>query len=143
MPQLAVETYPSQIFWVLVGFALVYLFVSRIAVPGLQEIVRTRAAHVESILKSAEQLKNEADRLERESQISLENAQLDASAKESRLMSDFREKSLAQKEDFFKRMARESREKSEALTKAADEAFKAVSASTDEIVDQAVRIMSR
>jgi len=142
LPQLAVATYPSQIFWILIGFLFFYLFVSKVAIPGLQEIMKSRATHVESILRAASLLKDEAEKLESSSRIALENAQIEASTKENKLMADFREKTIMQRDAFFERMTRESAEKSEALSKAADDAFFAISQSSDEIVERAVRVLS-
>lgn len=142
MPQLEVATYPSQVFWVLVGFTLVYLFVSRVAVPGLQEIIRSRTTYVESILRSAEKLKTEADRIQTESRIALEEVQLEASAEEQKLVFDFKQKSLAERNAFCERLEKESQEKSMALTDAANEVFSIIAASSDELVDQAINVMS-
>lgn len=143
MPQLATETFVSQIFWVLCGFALVYLFVSRVAFPELQDIMRNRITHIESLLKSAETTKNEAEELERESRIALENARFDATAKESQLMADFIEKSIEQKNDFYKRFDRESKEKSEELEVAVAQAFQEISKSSDELVKQIATAISK
>jgi len=143
LPQLAVATYPSQIFWILIGFLFFYLFVSKVAIPGLQEIMKSRATHVESILKAASLLKDEAEKLESSSRIALENAQIEASAKENKLMADFREKTISQRNAFYERMTRESAEKSVALAKAANEAFSAISQSSDEIVNRAIKVLSK
>ena len=142
MPQLDVSTYPSQIFWVLVGFLLFYRFVSTVAIPGIQEIMRNRATHVESLLKAASSLKEEAEKLESASRIALENAQIEAATKETKLMADFREKTISQRNAFYERMATESAEKSVALEKAADEAFFVISQSSDEIVNRAIEVLS-
>lgn len=142
MPQLAVETYPSQVFWVLIGFLCVYLFISRVAVPSLQEILKVRSDHIGSILTAAEQLKSEAEEIEKNSQIALENAQLSLSAAESKLMSDFREECIARKNEFYERFSRESAERSQSLSDAANDAFEAISKSSDAIVDAALKAIS-
>lgn len=143
MPQLATETFVSQIFWVLCGFALVYFFVSRVAFPELQDILRNRVTHIESLFKSAETTKNEAEEVERKSRIALENARLDATTKESQLMANFLDRSIAQKNDFYERFDRESKEKSEELEAAVAKAFQEISSSGDELVEQIALVISK
>lgn len=143
MPQLASETFASQIFWVLLGFALVYFFVSSVVFPGLQGIMRNRAAHIESLLKSAETVRREVDDIERELRNALETAQMEATRKESQLMSDFLERSRKQKIAFSERMNRESKERSKALEESAATAFQEVLKSSDDFVAQALQAMSR
>lgn len=141
MPQLASETFASQIFWVLLGFALVYFFVGSVAFPGLQEIMRSRAAHIESLLKSAETVRREVDDIERELRNALETAQMEATRKESQLMSDFLERSRKQKAAFSERMKRESKERSKALEEIVAAAFREVLKSSDDFVAQALQAM--
>lgn len=143
MPQLATETFASQIFWVLLGFALVYLFVSTVAFPELHDIMRNRVVHIESLFKSAEKTKSEATEIERQSRMELENAQLDASTKEAQLMSEFLEKSRAQKATFQERINRESRNKAKELEEDVSKTFQEICSSSDDLVEQAVKRISR
>ncbi|MDR2157969.1 MAG: hypothetical protein LBO02_01475 [Holosporaceae bacterium] len=138
MPQFATSTFPSQIFWILVGFSLVYLFVSRVFTPKLERTLLDRELHVENLLKAANKLKNEADKLEKDSIIALENAKIDSNAAESKVISAFREQSLREKDTLYELFSEKSKIESESLMKSSEDAFQSVSANMDEIVDEAL-----
>ncbi len=42
MPQLDVETFPSQMFWLAVTFILLYLLMSRVGLPRLSAAIEAR-----------------------------------------------------------------------------------------------------
>ncbi|RZI45390.1 hypothetical protein EDM53_05390 [Rickettsiales endosymbiont of Peranema trichophorum] len=54
MPQLDVLTYPSQIFWLLVTFSVLYLFTSFYFMPVISSITKLRASKVTKDLVTAE-----------------------------------------------------------------------------------------
>ncbi len=60
MPQLDFSTYSSQVFWLLATFLLLYLLISRSALPRIHEIVEKRRHRIESDLDRAERLSEEA-----------------------------------------------------------------------------------
>jgi F-type H+-transporting ATPase subunit b len=61
MPQLDIAFYPSQIIWLVVSFVLLYLAMSRIALPRISEVLEKRRDCIEGDLDKAEALKKEAD----------------------------------------------------------------------------------
>src|SRR6266481_6468780 len=61
MPQLDVSTFPSQIFWLAVFFVVLYLLMSRVALPKIEKIVEERRNRVDSDLDKAGQMKSEAE----------------------------------------------------------------------------------
>src|SRR5215469_18605785 len=61
MPQLDVTTFPSQIFWLIVCFVILYLLMANLAVPRLEKLVEDRRRHVEGDLEKASQMKAEAE----------------------------------------------------------------------------------
>ncbi len=60
MPQLDFSTYASQIFWLLLGFIILYLFMARVALPRIGAILTNREERISSDLRKAEELKQEA-----------------------------------------------------------------------------------
>jgi F-type H+-transporting ATPase subunit b len=138
LPQFVTSTFPSQIFWVAVGFCLVYLFVSRIFIPKIERILLDREFYVNSILKAATQLKKEADDIVRDSTIAKENAEMDSKAVESKLMSALREQSLEEKNTLHNLFAERSKIESDILAKSSKDAFQSISEKMDEIVNAAM-----
>jgi len=60
LPQLDVETYASQIFWLIVTFIVLYFLVAKIAMPRIAEVLEGRQERIEDDLDKAETLKKEA-----------------------------------------------------------------------------------
>ncbi len=61
-PQLDVTTYSSQVFWLAVSFALLYLLMSRIALPRITEVLDMRQTQINTNLDRAAQLNDEAEK---------------------------------------------------------------------------------
>ncbi|MSO81003.1 MAG: F0F1 ATP synthase subunit B' [Alphaproteobacteria bacterium] len=61
MPQFDVTTFSSQIFWLVISFAIVFVVAWRYALPRLNELKEIRQKQVESDLERAAALKADAD----------------------------------------------------------------------------------
>jgi F-type H+-transporting ATPase subunit b len=61
MPQLDFSTFPSQLFWLAVIFALLYVLMSRVALPRVNAMIAARQARIEGDLEQAAQMKAEAE----------------------------------------------------------------------------------
>jgi F-type H+-transporting ATPase subunit b len=142
VPQLAVETYASQIFWVILGFALVYIFMSRFATPKIEALLQNRSDYIKNFETVSAELQNEADKLDNESFVELENAEIEATATESKLMSDFRKQNLARKNQLFEKFSKESQKESAALTASADEVFQELSSNMDVFLNTSMNRIS-
>lgn len=138
MPQLAVETFPSQIFWILVGFFAVYIFMSTVVAPDLEKTLENRAHHIGSIVKKAEELNSSAQKIEKDAFDMLERAEVDSAAAESKLIASFREQSMKEKDALYKIFAKESRSKSELVTEASEKCFNDIANDIDEVVQAAM-----
>lgn len=60
-PPMDAHTFPSQIFWLVVFFALLYLLMSRVALPKMGAVLEKRASTIEGDLARAQALKNETE----------------------------------------------------------------------------------
>lgn len=63
MPQFDIAWFPSQIFWLLVSFLILYTAMRWFLLPPLQDIMRARDQKIQSILRQADKLNAEADRI--------------------------------------------------------------------------------
>lgn len=61
-PQLDVTTYSSQVFWLAISFALLYLLMSRLALPRVTEVLDMRQTQINTNLDRAAQLNDEAEK---------------------------------------------------------------------------------
>ncbi len=60
-PPMDTSTYPSQIFWLVIFFGLLYLLMSRVALPRMAAVLDKRAARIEGDLAKAQALKDETE----------------------------------------------------------------------------------
>lgn len=74
-PQLDVTTYSSQVFWLAVCFALLYILMSRIALPRVTEVLDMRQTQINTNLDRAAQLNEEADKARQAFETILADAQ--------------------------------------------------------------------
>ena len=58
-PPMDATTFPSQIFWLVIFFALLYLLMSRLALPKMAAVLAHRHKTIEGDLAKASALKNE------------------------------------------------------------------------------------
>jgi F-type H+-transporting ATPase subunit b len=63
LPQLDIQTFPSQVFWLIVTFIVLYVLVSKIAVPRISEVLGEREERIADDLDKAETLKKEAEQV--------------------------------------------------------------------------------
>lgn len=62
MPQLAVETFASQIVWLLITFVVLYLIMARAVIPRVGGILEDREARIRGDLDKAEALRADTDK---------------------------------------------------------------------------------
>lgn len=60
MPQLDFSTFPNQIFWLLVTLTVIYLVLSRVALPRIGGTLANRKGTITADLSAAEELKQKA-----------------------------------------------------------------------------------
>ena len=61
LPQLDFSTYPSQLFWLVISFALLLYLMKNRALPRVTEILETRQARIQGDLDQAAALRGEAE----------------------------------------------------------------------------------
>jgi len=61
MPQFDPAVWPTQLFWLAVIFVVLYLLMSRVALPRVAEVLEEREVRINDQLRKAENLKHEAE----------------------------------------------------------------------------------
>jgi F-type H+-transporting ATPase subunit b len=92
LPQMNVDTYASQIFWLVVTFTLLMVILSRFATPNIRGAIEGRQNKIQGDLDSAENLHNQAA----ESQEAYEAALAAAKARALSLADENRKKVTAE-----------------------------------------------
>ncbi|MDR1551396.1 MAG: hypothetical protein LBS14_01820 [Holosporaceae bacterium] len=142
MPQLDTSTFASQIFWVIVGFSLFYFFISKFFCPRVEEIFFDRNFHIDEFLKEAKKKKDDSERIESEAIIELDSAKADLLEEEVLLMSAFQKRSAKEKTILCARFEEETREETQALAQAAEDAFDRIQEEVPSLVDNATTKIS-
>jgi len=78
MPQLDFSTWPNQIFWLLVTLVVIYLVLSRIALPRIGAVLADRKGTITNDLAAADELKQKAVEAEKAYNDALANARSEA-----------------------------------------------------------------
>jgi len=84
MPQLDFSTFPNQIFWLVVTLVVIYLILSRVALPRIGGILSERAGTITNDLAAAEDFKAKAA----EAEEAYNKALADARAEASRIVAE-------------------------------------------------------
>lgn len=79
MPQLAVETFASQLVWLGITFVVLYLIMAKVVVPRIGGILEDREQRIRADLDKAEELKADTDRAIAEYEAKLAEARASAS----------------------------------------------------------------
>jgi F-type H+-transporting ATPase subunit b len=79
LPQLDVTTFASQLFWLAISFAVLYLVISRVAAPKISGVIADRAGRIKGDLDQAAQAKRNSDAAIANYEKALADARLSAS----------------------------------------------------------------
>lgn len=86
MPQLAFDTFPNQIFWLVVTLVVIYFVLSRVALPRIASVLAERQGTITNDLAAAEELKQKAV----EAEEAYNKALADARAEAHRIVAEAR-----------------------------------------------------
>ena len=86
MPQLNFETFPNQIFWLVLALIAIYLILSRVALPRISAVLSERAGTITNDLAAAEDLKQQAT----EAEAAYDKALADARSEATRIADEAR-----------------------------------------------------
>ena len=78
MPQLNFATWPNQVFWLLVTLVVIYMLLTRIALPRISAVLADRKGAISNDLAAAEELKQKALKAEKAYNDALAQARIDA-----------------------------------------------------------------
>ena len=80
MPQLDFSTFPNQMFWLVVTLVVIYLVLSRVALPRISAVLAERQGTITNDIAAAEDLKRQATEAEEAYNKALADARAEAQA---------------------------------------------------------------
>jgi len=78
MPQLEITTYPSQIFWLVVSFLILYLIMSRIIIPRISSVIKSRESEIKNNIHISEQMYKDTEIINNEYEETKKNIENEA-----------------------------------------------------------------
>ena len=78
LPQLKIETWPSQLFWLVVIFGIGYIFMARIVTPRIGSVLEERRTRLDDDLTRAREASSEAAQTRADYEASLDAARNEA-----------------------------------------------------------------
>ena len=100
MPQFDPSSFASQVFWLVVVFGILYLLMSRVALPRIGEVLEERSERIADDLDKAESLKRETEQVIAAYESALEKARGEASAIMAKVAQDLAEQSAVREQAF-------------------------------------------
>jgi len=139
LPQFNTSTYPGQIFWLAVTFIVVYVFLSKIALPGISDVLENRQETVQGDLDRASKLKAEADEVHEAYEKSLEKAHGEARGIIAEAEAEIAKFSTKKTDDFAKRAKKRMDQAESRINTAKDDALDDITAASAEIAAEAAK----
>lgn len=125
LPQISqVDTYASQIFWLFVTFGLLYIVMSRVALPRIGDVIEERRDKIDDDLMRAETIRSEAEDVLAEYEKALSVAREEALGIQQKTSDEVKAKMDERHEAFSQELAERTREAEERIAGAKNEALK-------------------
>lgn len=126
MPQLDFSTFPNQIFWLIVTLVVIYLVLSRIALPRIGAVLAERSGTITNDIAAAEELKQKAVEAEAAYEQALADARAQAGAIITEAKADIQAELDVELKKADKKIAAKSAESEAAIAEIRDGAVKSV-----------------
>jgi F-type H+-transporting ATPase subunit b len=137
MPQFNPEWFASQIFWLVVTFVVLYLLMSRIALPRVSQIIEDRQNKVEDDLAKAEKLRTEAQEVYEAYEKALQEARADAQKVLRETGDEIAAEQAKRNEAFTKELDQKTREAEDRIQAAKTEALDSLQSVAGEVAQSA------
>ena len=128
LPQFDMTTFPSQIFWLLIMFAFLYLFFSKKTLPEISSTLENRREQVKSDLDTAEKLRAEAEQAQHDYETGLIKAREESTKTMAKTQQKISEKAEKASNDYREKMEKEIATLEERLAKAQSDAMDTIAA---------------
>lgn len=123
MPQFDPSSFAGQIFWLIVTFGLLYVLMSRIALPRISEVLEERSERIANDLEHAERLRKEAESVIEQYEAALAKARGEASSVIGQANQEIAQATAARQAEFDKHLDGRIGEAEKRITAARDEAM--------------------
>ena len=103
LPQMDITTFPSQLFWLVITFAILYIFMWRVVIPKLSTTIEERKDKISNDINEAEKFNSEATSILEKYEEQMSSA--------SQSASDIISESKSQMNEYFENLKLENNKK--------------------------------
>lgn len=103
LPQFDPSSFPSQILWIAITFAVMYIFFSKKTLPEISGVIENRKQQIQGDMETAEKLTKEADAVQEAYEEALAQARTDAAQVLQTLNEEIKAEAAKEQETFRKR----------------------------------------
>ena len=133
MPQLNPEFFVSQLFWLVVTFSFLLVFLWRISLPRIGNVLEKRDRKISEDLTTAKELQNEAEKIQDTIETQLKQARTDASEMIKKSSISFQDKAQRELNKLDKELDTKIEQSSETIEKNKKESFLQIQSQMNEI----------
>lgn len=126
MPQLDFSTYPPQLVWLTITFAVMFVIMWKVAVPKISDALEARQMRLEENLKKAEDLKREAEATLAAYENALAEARSEAHNQIQKIQSDLQEAAAKEEAEMTEKLDAKLAESEKAIAAEVDKAMENV-----------------
>ena len=133
MPQLNPEFFVSQLFWLVVTFSFLFVFLWRISLPRIGNVLEKRERKISEDLAAAKELQAEASQIQEEIENQLKQAKAEASEMIKSSSTSFKDKAEAELNKLDKELEAKIDESAKAIEKSKNESVSQIQEQIHEI----------
>ena len=126
MPQLNPEFYMSQLFWLVLTFAFLFVFLWRISLPRISTVLEKRASKINDDIRMAKQHQADAEEIQNKIDFQLREARLETSELIKNANSNFQNHTLKELEKIDSNINLKIDETSAAISKSKADSLKQI-----------------
>jgi len=133
MPQLNPEFFISQLFWLVVTFSFLLVFLWRVSLPRISNVLKKREAKINNDLESAKELQQEAVNIEKIINEKLHDARSSTTELIKKTSINLQESANTQLEKIDKELENKINESTEIIKKNKNDSLKEINSQIEEI----------
>lgn len=138
MPQLDISTFPSQIFWLAITFAALFLVMWKVAVPRIAYVLESRQRRIDDNLDKAAGLKREAESAIKTYEAVIAKARADAQSRIGEAAQNIAGEAAKQEAELAARLQERIVESEAAIAKAKENAIAGIRDTARDVAASAV-----
>lgn len=142
LPQFDTASYPGQLFWLTVTFVVVYVFLGKVALPQISEVLENRLETVQGDLDRAAKLKAEAEEVREAYEKSVAKAHDEARSLTAAAQAEIAQLAAKKSEEFAKKSKKRMDQVEARISNAKADAMDDITTASADLAAEAAKKLS-